>query len=382
MVTEENKVIIEKLERLDSLLDESLKLSDYIEGGCAIEYSDKITAEIERIGKLQGRPSVFKSMPCFPEGGAELPQLEKTYNSKKKTLTILALCAGVIVLIYFISHLDFLNIIASAMVIATIIFIFTFLQSKSKFITAKNAYDKSVELSNESLNQFKYAISKYDAEKTAGIEAAKQYKKEYISVYKKHLELSDEYADVKQKSMEKFIANIDEARTFDFMPEEYYPLIKNILGMLKSGRADNYKEALNMAIQEQKEAEAEAARRAEEARRTEIMRQQAEAEQRRLEEAERHNREMENQQALQAKLAADEQRKQMQDMQKQQQRAQHEAELANYRANREAERQANKTKGAGIAKCANCANSKHCPSNIKNSGAGLTCGGYVPYGGR
>ena len=58
------------------------------------------------------------------------------------------------------------------------------------------------------------------------------------------------------------------------------------------------------------------------------------------------------------------------------------AELANYRANREAERQANKTKGAGIAKCANCANSKHCPSNIKNSGAGLTCGGYVPYGGR
>ena len=45
----------------------------------------------------------------------------------------------------------------------------------------------------------------------------------------------------------------------------------------------------------------------------------------------------------------------------------------------QAEREAQKTRMAGVSKCANCRNSNRCPSNIKNSGAGLTCGGYQPY---
>jgi hypothetical protein len=45
----------------------------------------------------------------------------------------------------------------------------------------------------------------------------------------------------------------------------------------------------------------------------------------------------------------------------------------------EARKKENATRMAGVSKCANCANSKRCPSHIKNSGAGLTCGGYTPY---
>ena len=356
MINDDNKVIVEKLEKLAALLDESLVLKDYIDSGCAREYSDKITEEIEKVKTLPGTPSVFKNIPCFPKGYDETQSFGEKYSSQKRTFTFIIAIAAILIVAYFISHIDFLNTLASAGMILSVIYLFIFLQSKSKYITAKKAYDKSTELSKESLKNYEYALAKYEKEKEDGIEIAKKFKNEFLSVHKKHLALADEYADAKDKAMKKFISNIEEARTIDFVPEEYYHLVKNILNMLKSGRADNYKEALNLAIKEEKEAEIEAARRAEEARRTQLMREQVEAEQRRAEEMERHNRELENQQILQAKMAADNQRK-----------AEKEAAKANMKAEL-----------LGRSKCTNCANASKCPSHIKSSGAGLNCGGYRP----
>lgn len=110
--------------------------------------------------------------------------------------------------------------------------------------------------------------------------------------------------------METLIKNMEAAKTIDFVPEEYYDYVKPIITMLKSGRASDYKEALNMAIEEDRQAQAEAARREEEARRTRIMEEQAAAELRRAEEMERHNRQMELEQQHQNKMMLEEQRKQ------------------------------------------------------------------------
>ncbi len=380
MINDENKKVVEQLEKLDSLLNECFELSDYIEGGCAVEYSEKISREIKKVEKLPCVPSVFECIPTFPKGYNEMLNLKNIYNGKKRLFTGLLIASIAAVVLYFISHNDILNTISSGLIIISIIYIFVFLSSKSKYIAAEKEYNKSLEQSNESISLFEYAMTKYEKEKANGISAAKEFKEKYLDAYKKYLALADEYAEAKNKSMEKFVSNMEEARKIDFVPEEYYPLVKSMISMLKSGRAENYKEALNMAIQEKREAKAEAERRAEEARRTQILQEQAEAQLRRDMELERHNKEMENQQILQAKYAAEEQRKFQNDMRAQQQKAQHEAELANFKTDREARNQANRVKSAGITKCANCANSRNCPTSVKNSGAGLNCGGYVPYG--
>lgn len=59
-------------------------------------------------------------------------------------------------------------------------------------------------------------------------------------------------------------------------------------------------------------------------------------------------------------------------------RAENEAFHQKMAAQKEAIKQDSAKRAAGIAKCANCANNRKCPSGIKESGAGLTCGGYIP----
>ncbi len=59
-------------------------------------------------------------------------------------------------------------------------------------------------------------------------------------------------------------------------------------------------------------------------------------------------------------------------------RAENEAFHQRMAEQKEALKQDRATRAAGIAKCANCANNRRCSSGIKESGAGLTCGGYTP----
>ena len=166
--------------------------------------------------------------------------------------------------------------------------------------------------------------------------------------------------------------------THDYIPQEYYHHIPKLISLLQSGRADTYKEALNMTVEEERQDALEAARQEEEARRLAAMERQAEEER-------RHNQMMERQQAAHdrameraANAQAEEQRRARIQAEKDQRRAESEAFHQKTIADSEARKQAAKTRSAGVAKCASCANNQRCPSGIKESGAGLTCGGYRP----
>lgn len=118
-----------------------------------------------------------------------------------------------------------------------------------------------------------------------------------------------------------------------------------------------------MAAAERERASAERERAAAEDRRTERMAYEA-----------RLDREAAD------KRAADERYEAGKMAQRNSEIARREAEYSAEVARREANKQANATRMAGISKCSNCANSRHCPSYIKNNGGGVNCGGYVPYG--
>lgn len=375
-----NKEVMEKLERLQFLIQETFKWEDYVKTGCALEYNDKIKSVMMSADDLKDVPTVFKKFPVFPIDETERIEAGNSYNSKKKILTFIAALAVVCLVLFFLTHWNFLNSVASVCLIATLLVFFPFSQSKKTYKEKEALYNDSVKKSEDSFVAYKKALGMYEQQKVAGIEAAKTFAEQYKTSYRKYEELLDEFEHSKNTAIVKVLECIDEAKTIDFVPVEYYDLIPPILSMLKSGRADNYKEALNMAIEEQRLKEAEAARRAEEAQKIQLMQEQAAAEQRRLAEAERYNREMQQQQQLQAKMMLEEQHHQTKKLAEEQRKQAWEQKIAADKMASDARRQAERTKQAGIAKCASCANSRHCPSHIKNNGSGLTCGGYRPYG--
>lgn len=382
MVENSNKEIIEKLERLHFLLEEALECDEYVKSGCAEEYGGKIKESILTADNLGGVPSVFKKLPVFPIDSSEIPTAKQEYEKRKKIFTCISIPTVVFVLIFFLTHWGFFNTISTIGIIATIIYFFIFSQGKKTYKEKEKAFNDSVKKSEQSFAEFRKALNIYEEEKASGIIAAENFAKEYNVAYKKHEELLMEYDTSKRTAMETLIKNMEEAQTIDFVPEEYYDLVKPMISMLKSGRAENYKEALNMAIEEDRIAQAEAARQAEEARKIQIMQEQAAAEQRRAEEMERHNRQVELEQQRQNKLMLEEQRKQSQDLAKQQREAAREAQFNAEKARRDANKQAAATRMAGVSKCSNCMNNRRCPTHIKESGGGLNCGSYTPYGSR
>lgn len=373
-----NTEVIEQLETLEQLLNETLELNEYIENECPIEYADKAKKHMLGAETLKERPEIFEHFPIFSPDSKLMLESKKEYESKKKLFIMVAVPTVVCLIWYFMTLMQALNTVASIGVLATLFL--AVVQSSKKKIYQKNkkAYEEALEKSNASIETFRHNLAVYEEQKQKGIAAAKQFQREYISAYEKYEQVLSEYAERKTESIDRFLKNMEQIKTYDFIPDDYYHLIRPIIIALKSGRADSYKEALNLAIQEEREERAEAARRTEDARRTQILQEQAAEERRRTEEMARHNREMERQQELQRRTMVEEQRRQEQMMREQQRKMEQETRFANERANREANALAGKNRMAGVAKCANCANSRSCPSHIKESGAGLNCGGYRP----
>lgn len=364
-VMTENKEIIEKLEKLQSLLDESFELSEYVEHGCTSEYAEKVAKVVKTVDDLKGAPSVFSNLPSFPIDQAKYDESRQERDKSKKIFMVILCITIVCVLIFLISNWRFFNSVASIGILASIFFGYLFFKSNGTYNLEKKKYDDSVAAYEKSIKAFRNSLNFYDQEKTEGIAAAKEFACQYKEAYEEYDRLLKECVSKKADAMENFVEKMKEAKTYDFVPTEYYHLIRHVIKLLKSGRADNYKEALNLAIQEDKEEQAEAARRAEEAQRTQIMREQAEAEERRALEAQRHNQEMERQQQMHNKAMIEEQR------------------AANRAAEREAARQASEARraeqdmrNAASHMCSRCANASKCSGSVK--GRTLNCGGYRP----
>lgn len=162
--------------------------------------------------------------------------------------------------------------------------------NKKGLAKKEKAYQDSVAASSSAIEKFRKALACYEQEAADGILAAKEFGRFYREQCAVHSAILTAFADEKEAARERcdeLIAQIDQ---HDYIPHEYYHHIPKLIALLQSGRADSYKEALNMAIEEERQEEMEAARQEEEARRIAAMERQAEEER-------RHNLMLERQQA-------------------------------------------------------------------------------------
>ncbi len=351
-----NEEIIEKLECLEKLLKEITNLNEYIETVCPQEYAQKVKNHINSIAELKGRPSVFDYFPTFPLDEKEVLEKQEKYKKKKKRVQYVGGATAVCIVICFVTYAEFFYSLSSFGIIATAFLFWQFSDIKKEYCKKKKEYEESVAKFTKEMDAFKNAMKVYEEEKATGIAMAYQYKNDYKKAYEEYEQILNEYGEQKIKSMDEFLEKMEEVKTYDFMPLEYAHLIRPIIVLLKSGRADDYKEALNIAIQEEREEQAEAARRAEDARRTRILEEQAAEERRRTAEIARHNREMEQQQQMQQKMMLDEQRKQTKAMEAQQ---------------RESSRAAMEASKNASMRCARCAKHDACgrARGVPNCGA-------------
>ena len=163
---------------------------------------------------------------------------------------------------------------------------------------------------------------------------------------------------------------------------DLHPLAGEIARMLEMGRADSLKEAINLALTEQEAREQEAARRAAEERRAEML----------AEEERRHNEAME-QEAREAAIAerqyqermAREARAQTAAAERQAAAAAREARAAENAARdakwraeqqaRDARREEHRAHTAAMHRCSSCVNSAKCSGSVKNN---PNCAAYKP----
>lgn len=171
--------------------------------------------------------------------------------------------------------------------------------------------------------------------------------------------------DMQKEQLEEAQRIQDELDKKTVVSSDYFHLAHNISRALKTGRADTLKEALNLAIEEERKENEEAERRAEAQRQEKIM-------ERRADEERRHNAAMQHAAEEQARAtrehnaAMEREAKRANDLAKEQQKKQEEA----------AKRQAEKDSSAAYALCAKCANSTRCAWNVK--GKNPNCAAYRP----
>lgn len=374
----DNKEILERLRTLNNLLDQLTQQHDYYENGCALEAMEKIDEVKSSVSVMPGVPSVANAMPVFPVGEKEY-QKAKEETAQSGKITMIALIATVASLgLWLIIKAAFLAIVGVAAGVVWYVVNKNHKNNKQGLVKKEKAYSESVAASNSAIEKFRKALACYAQEEADGIVAAKAFGQLYREKREEHSAILVAFAENKNAALDRCNELVVQIEQHDYIPQEYYHHVPKLISLLQSGRADSYKEALNIAIEEERQAAMEKIRQEEEARRLAAMERQAEEER-------RHNMMLERQQAAHdrameraANAQAEEQRRARIQAEKDQRRAESEVFHQKTIAESEARKQAAKTRSAGIAKCANCANNQRCPSGIKESGAGLTCGGYRP----
>ncbi len=374
-MSNDNKQIVEQLYELQTLIYEAQEIKNYIEVGSVKEALTKIELAKVGRGEFPAAPSVFNNLPVFPTEKGNFAGLERSAKSRKKLFFGVLAVTVLLLMIYFITHNTNLNTFATIGVFASVITGLMYRSENKKYAERKKEYDASLSTFNKTMAAYKDSLANYESEKAKALDDMILFSAMHSVAYKDSTEALDCWVANKKEAAERYDATLEKTQTYDFMPVQYYHLISPIIDLLTTGRADSYKEALNMAIREEQEEKERAARIAAEERRTQILAQQA-AEER------RHNEQMERQQAAHDRAMENQAREQSKAAEKLAQKAAWDAKIQADKERRDRQNAEARTRSAGVARCASCANSKHCPSHIKNNGSGLTCGGYVPYGGR
>lgn len=342
---------IEKLIQQGELCNKAVKLDYYLENELMDEVSQELVAASGELGMMQDEPSVYSNLPDFKE--VDYEKVDKLLKEKEQDSLIFKIVLGLaafLALLFFITHKNFLNTLAVIGIMAAIYTGFRSSSAKKAYIKAKDKADSDKASYEASVVAFKKSLENYAQEKAKFINSAKEYGVEYRKYFLRVKDIMARCEKTFYDTKEEIAETLEEIDRVGVVSSEYVHFIPTMISMLQSSRADNLKEALNLAIEEDRaERQAEAVR-MEEERRTAIMEQQAA-------EARRHNEQMEREAQMQAKIMKEQ------------------ADAADRRARQQAydnKRAQEKEQWAANQqrhRCHKCANYPKCHSYIVNCGA-------------
>ncbi len=357
--------IITELEKFYQAKTRVENLEDYRQNVMPDESREEIKRKKKEFGTLENIPSIYDiEIEFYDYDVAKLNENREKIKKLEKNFFIILGVTGVCLLLFFMTNIDILNYISVLGIFASIFMGLRRSQDKKSLKSEEEKYSNLLQKYNDSINKFNTALQSYEKDKAAGIEAAKEYGKKYR-----------EYYSEAEKIMEKYIGKIEEITreefdlmsymsTFDLVDESYHHLIPRIVANLRSSRADTLKEALNLAIDEERQEQYEAQRRYEEEQRALREQMRLEAEQA---EIRRHNLEMEIQAAAQARAAQDAARA----SEKAAEVARKQAEEARYEAKRAHEKQVS-AENNQLKICGRCAHYGRCRGGV------VGCGSFTP----
>lgn len=291
---------IVKLENLNTLYNRLSELRQYIDNDAIQEAAQKINNLKKRLGNLSDVPTLCKICPAFYDADdAAFEELKMNKERSAKLFKISLIGTVICILILFIFHWSFFSTIGGIGVIASLILGASRSSNNKKYDQAQKKRQEDKENYDKSMAAFRDAMQYYDQEKAKGIASAREYSARYTATFEQVMKVLEEWQEKKAAALDEWQEVCNEIEKEDILTDEYAYMIPKLILLLKSGRADSLKEALNTAIEEER-AEARAAALIEqEQRRTQIMQQQ-------MDEERRHNQQMEHQAELQSKIQQEE----------------------------------------------------------------------------
>ncbi|MBR4950827.1 MAG: hypothetical protein IKZ23_02625 [Clostridia bacterium] len=284
--------------------------------------------------------------------------------------------------------------------------LFVFFRYKIKLIQKEvdenkaNALEVYTDQKNTIMFDYEEKLRNYESEAEAYAQTRENFLQQYSEWRESYLECQAEEREIAKKLEADRVAGVEKIEAEEFNPViqemasindiiaiEYLPAIKIIIDLLKSGRADDLKEAINLyedivyrERQLQLEREREQQRRREE-------QQRREAEERRYQEEKQFREDQERQRQREAEQQrADEERRYREEVRA---RKESEAEarkreyMEKERLRKESHRaqmdridQERKQRDAGQAQCRACIHCGHCNMSIHNNAP--TCTGFRP----
>lgn len=293
-----NKEVINKLQNLEELLDKKSDLEYRIKYG-EMEDAKKRLNEIRRVrGDGPMVPSVYSTMPIFPISKDTYLPSKLNFEKIKKLLMPFAGVGILAIILSLITKVSFFSSLGAVGIIGTAVLLYLCKKLKDIYLDKKRPYDQSVEKFNKMMADFRQNLARFEEEKKQAKDSMEKFIQLQNSCHDDFVAAREEYQGNIKKAKQQLEEIEQQITGIDILSSQYHYLTKNILSSLQSGRADNLKDALNLAIEDDRKEREEEQRREEERLRQEAMEQQ-------MEEMRRHNRQMEQQQQQMAKDAAE-----------------------------------------------------------------------------
>lgn len=352
--------LIAELENFHKAVTRVNELENYRNNVMPDESRTEIKNKKKEFGTLERIPTIFDIEIAFFEFDVDkLNEKRRKLEKFQKIFRIVLIVTGVSLILYNLFNIYSVSSIMVIGFMASVFMGLKYFQDKKNLKNDEDKYNNLTQKYNDSVNNFNHALQNYEEEKLSGIKAAQEYGKTYRKYYAEAEKIFNSYLEkIEDITREEFELN-KQIQSFDLIDESYQHLTTRIIANLKSSRADTLREALNIAIDEERQEQYEAQRRYEEEQRAIREQLRLEAEQ---EEIRRHNMEIERQAAVQAKAAED--------------AARVAADTARRQAT--AERQAMgdsmRAQSAANARCNRCANYNACG----NSRGIVNCGAFRP----